>query len=180
MNDEKYIIFTDNKIYRRDDIEFDHNVTCHDCGITNHVGNTHDQGCDVERCPRCKGQALACDCEKFLPENSEGEKLMPRLIDNVPSGYTNKKGKKGLAENEPTNFKPKICDDFEIDWHYDKNNKHTQDPEFVVIDGKTGKRTVLATFPQIRNDYGIPQTMLWKMMGQEQVFVQQGVKIEKT
>lgn len=33
---------------------------CHDCGVK--VGELHHPGCDVEKCPRCKGQAFVCDC----------------------------------------------------------------------------------------------------------------------
>lgn len=34
---------------------------CHDCGcLPNHY---HHYGCDVERCPKCGGQLITCDCE---------------------------------------------------------------------------------------------------------------------
>lgn len=34
---------------------------CHDCGISK--GGLHHPGCDMERCPRCGGQLISCDCE---------------------------------------------------------------------------------------------------------------------
>lgn len=33
---------------------------CHDCGVA--PGGYHHPGCDVERCPRCQGQAIGRDC----------------------------------------------------------------------------------------------------------------------
>lgn len=33
---------------------------CHDCNVA--YGQTHHPGCDMERCPRCGGQLIACGC----------------------------------------------------------------------------------------------------------------------
>jgi hypothetical protein len=40
---------------------------CHDCNIKR--GGFHHPGCDMERCPKCKGQIISCGC---LSEDEEG------------------------------------------------------------------------------------------------------------
>ena len=45
---------------------------CHDCGVLKgqyHVG----PACDVERCPRCGGQVISCDCEFEGDEEGESD-----------------------------------------------------------------------------------------------------------
>ena len=34
---------------------------CPDCAVRK--GQLHVRGCDIEACPSCGGQAIACDCE---------------------------------------------------------------------------------------------------------------------
>lgn len=38
---------------------------CHDCACKK--GHYHHIGCDMERCPNCRGQFISCDCD-FLNE----------------------------------------------------------------------------------------------------------------
>jgi len=52
------------KWYKRNTSYFDVNKNCHDCGIENKRGNIHHIGCDMEKCPKCKGQLLSCGCAK--------------------------------------------------------------------------------------------------------------------
>ncbi len=34
---------------------------CGDCGKKS--GQNHSETCDIERCPKCSGQLLSCDCD---------------------------------------------------------------------------------------------------------------------
>ena len=53
--------------------------SCHDCAAPQ--GGLHHPGCDMERCPRCLGQAISCGCRwdgdapdpDFNPRNLEPE-----------------------------------------------------------------------------------------------------------
>jgi hypothetical protein len=35
---------------------------CHDCNVA--PGGFHHPGCDTERCPKCSGQIITCECVK--------------------------------------------------------------------------------------------------------------------
>src|SRR5574337_721478 len=48
------------KKYKR--IPNENSVNCHDCGAK--PGLLHHWKCDCEICPKCKGQALSCDCKE--------------------------------------------------------------------------------------------------------------------
>jgi hypothetical protein len=44
---------------------------CHDCAVK--LGQLHEQGCDVERCALCGGQAISCDCVYENDSDWDGE-----------------------------------------------------------------------------------------------------------
>ncbi len=43
----------------KEDLGF--NLPCGDCAVMK--GQYHVPNCDIERCPRCGGQSIGCDCE---------------------------------------------------------------------------------------------------------------------
>lgn len=59
---EKVYLVKNGKLYKRNTTYYDVNKRCHDCGIINKKGNIHHYGCDIERCPICKGQLISCGC----------------------------------------------------------------------------------------------------------------------
>lgn len=70
-----YLQFSNGKTYKRNTSYFDDNERCHDCGIENKNGMIHHFGCDMERCPRCKGQLISCNC--LATNDHEGQELIP-------------------------------------------------------------------------------------------------------
>lgn len=40
----------------------DTDTRCGDCAVE--AGQIHHWGCDNERCPKCSGQALGCECDE--------------------------------------------------------------------------------------------------------------------
>ncbi len=72
------------KLYALDGAVFDsipvsadrvgHDGMCHDCGKP--VGSDHIGGCGVERCPRCGGQMISCDCNDDLSSWCEWEEIV--------------------------------------------------------------------------------------------------------
>jgi hypothetical protein len=57
-----YDDFPDGVSRERVAYEDEERYDCHDCGTP--PGGLHHPGCDMERCPRCGGQAIACNCDE--------------------------------------------------------------------------------------------------------------------
>jgi hypothetical protein len=78
----------DGKIYRRNTTYFDNNKYCHDCGIENKIGNLHIFFCDMERCPKCRGQLLSCGCSnKRLLNTDKSVSDFALFIETSTHGY---------------------------------------------------------------------------------------------
>lgn len=61
----KYVRTSDRKYYKREKVGdegwYRKGDRCGDCGAL--YGHYHHAGCDVERCPICKGQLIGCYCD---------------------------------------------------------------------------------------------------------------------
>lgn len=56
-------VYSNTDIHRRervDDDDVGRDGRCGDCGAK--PGHIHHFGCDLERCPKCGGQLISCDC----------------------------------------------------------------------------------------------------------------------
>lgn len=58
--------------YERESYNPDYEVeSCHDCGVKR--GMFHIPGCDMERCPKCRGQSISCDCDGLEDDEERGK-----------------------------------------------------------------------------------------------------------
>ena len=64
------------KSYLRNTSYYDKNKRCHDCGIVNKKGNVHHFGCDIERCPKCRGQLISCGHGEEAEKSLQGSDLI--------------------------------------------------------------------------------------------------------
>jgi hypothetical protein len=62
--DWHYLVMGDGEVLRRqkhNEFGEEESMPCHDCNCPE--GKTHHFGCDWERCPKCGGQLILCDCD---------------------------------------------------------------------------------------------------------------------
>jgi hypothetical protein len=69
---EEYLEFSFRRIRYGDEGDDwgDSNIPCHDCGVVK--GQYHVPGCDMERCPNCRGQLLSCSCGDYPDDDDDG------------------------------------------------------------------------------------------------------------
>lgn len=70
---------------------YDH---CSDCGAVR--GQHHKSGCDMEKCPRCGGQLISCECVTSIVNNDDSDNDdgkpkeqdydLPRSLDSSDAG----------------------------------------------------------------------------------------------
>lgn len=111
------------EILKRDTSYFDVNDRCHDCNIANKEGNIHHFGCDMERCPKCDGQIISCECKKdFVVNTSTDEKKIASL-------------KKKSREYDITSEWSDYIDVPELEWVYTDNatNQSYEDDGFIHV-----------------------------------------------
>jgi len=141
------VITIDGEDYNRDTSYNDEGERCHDCNILNGDSNVHHFGCDIERCPKCGGQLLSCECNKEgLKSTATGEvikfssmnkgKKFPkdsyRLSDGrIAVPYTFKDGNKWKEDLE-------YMDDikFEQEFGYKHAMNKKADMEVVLFDAE--------------------------------------------
>ena len=78
-------ILLNGQLWDRNTEYYDVNNRCHDCGILNVPGHLHHLGCDIERCPCCKGQLISCSCIhgplRLSADQIKHDKQNPELSD---------------------------------------------------------------------------------------------------
>lgn len=82
-----------------DSIKLDHGShNCGDCGCAE--GELHDLGCDMERCPKCGGQLISCDCayDFLFPNRDKSAPLKGLPVDVYEKGIPSHLWVKWLAE----------------------------------------------------------------------------------